>query len=219
MRTVKNAIKSVLSFLPPFDQFLDRISTLRSENGTLRHELEQSQQALQAARRELETATKALWVAPGHFYSPIPDLQELEMSLDEIFEVPPAIRGIDLNESRQLELLNEFRGLYADQPFSTSKVPNRRYFFENPNYSYGDAIVLYCMIRFLRPRRIVEVGSGYSSCAILDVNELFFDNSIACTFIEPYSQLLRSVIEKSDRRSIHLIGQKVQDVDLDVFRE
>src|SRR3954465_10897446 len=111
MGTVKKTAKSVLSFLPLFGQFLDRISTLRSENGILRHELEQSQQALQAARRELKTVTKSLWVAPGHFYSPIADLQELEMSLDEIFEVPPAIRGIDLNETRQLELLNEFRPL------------------------------------------------------------------------------------------------------------
>jgi hypothetical protein len=75
------------------------------------------------------------------------------------------------------------------------------------------------MMRFLRPQRIVEVGSGYSSCAILDVNELFFDNAIACTFIEPYPQLLRSVIGNSDRRSIRLIGQKVQDADLNVFRE
>ena len=219
MRTVKNTIKSFLSFIPPFDQFLARIRTLRKENATLRNELEQSQQALQVARVELEAVTRALWVAPGHFYSPIPDLLDLDMSSDEIFAIPPAIRGIDLNESRQLELLEEFRRLYANQPFSASKAPNRRYSFDNPNYSYADAIVLYCMMRYLRPQRIVEVGSGYSSCAILDVNELFFDNSIACTFIEPFPQLLRSVIENSDRRSIRLIGQKVQDVDLNVFRE
>jgi hypothetical protein len=122
-----------LSFIPPFDQFLARISTLRKENDVLRQELEQSQQKLRASSAELKTVTKALWVAPGHFYSPIPDLLDLEMSSDEIFEIPPAVRGIDLNDSRQLELLKEFRTLYADQPFSASKVPNRRYFFDNPN--------------------------------------------------------------------------------------
>jgi predicted O-methyltransferase YrrM len=219
MRTVQDTIKNILSFVPPFNQFLARISKLRQENGILSQELEQSQRALQKARAELEATTKALWVPPGHFYSPIPDLLELETSFDEIFEIPPAIRSIDLNESRQLELLKAFISLYADQPFSATKVPNRRYFFENPNYTYADGIILYCMIRFLRPQRIVEIGSGYSSCAILDVNELFFNNSISCTFIEPYPQLLRSVIGNSDRRSIRLIGQKVQDVDLNVFRE
>jgi len=219
MRTVQDTIKRLLSFIPPFRQFFARINELRLENGNLSQELDQSQRALQTARAELEATKKALWVPPGHFYSPVPDLLELETSFDEIFEIPPAIRGIDLNESRQLELLKEFCGLYADQPFSATKVANRRYFFENPNYAYADGIILYCMIRFLRPRRIVEIGSGYSSCAILDVNELFFDNSIACTFIEPYPQLLRSVIETADRRSIRLIGQKVQDVDLQVFRE
>ena len=65
MRTVGNTIKNFLSLIPPFDQFLARIRTLRKENGTLRQELEQSQQVLQVARVELEAVTRALWVAPG----------------------------------------------------------------------------------------------------------------------------------------------------------
>src|SRR5207244_12672121 len=108
---------------------------------------------------------------------------------------------------------------YGVQPFSVEPIPGRRYRFENPNYSYNDAIVLYGMMRHAQPHRIVEIGSGYSSCAMLDVNELFFDNSIACTFIDPYPQLLRDVIKESDRERIRILGQRVQEVDVNVFLE
>src|SRR5262249_18487668 len=106
----------------------------------------------------------------------------------------------------------------TEQPFTPTKTGGRRYFF-NPNYGYGDALTLYCMMRRLRPRRIVEVGSGYSSCVMLDVNELFFDRSIALTFIDPYPQLLKGVMTESDRKQTRIIGRNIQDVDLAVFKE
>jgi len=42
----------------------------------------------------------------------------------------------------------------------------------------------------LRPRRAVEIGSGYSSCATMDVNDLFFENAISISFIEQNQDLL-----------------------------
>jgi SAM-dependent methyltransferase/predicted O-methyltransferase YrrM len=162
---------------------------------------------------------ESLWVPPGHYYSPIPAAIDVKMNEAEIFTEPPAIRGVDLNETGQLRLLKEFAALYPEQPFSAGPVSDRRYFFENPNYSYSDAIFLYCMIRHLRPRQMVEIGSGYSSCAILDINELFFGNSMQCTFIDPYPQLLRDLIRETDQLRVRVIGQKIQDVSLDVFTE
>lgn len=98
-------------------------------------------------------------------------------------------------------------------------MPGRRYFFENPAYSYSDAICLYGMIRHVRPRRIIEVGSGYSSCVTLDTNELFFDNRIACTFIEPFPDLLRSLMKPDDVDRVEIIASRLQDVDVARFRE
>jgi predicted O-methyltransferase YrrM len=160
-----------------------------------------------------------VWVPPGHFYSPIASFSELKVDEEEIFEVPPAIRGVDLNEGGQLAFLKELAAFYPEQPFTAEAVPGRRYLFENPNYSYNDAIILYCIMRQARPRRIVEIGSGYSSCAMLDVNELFFDNSIACTFIDPYTQLLRQLIKPADQERIRILDQRIQHVDVGVFRE
>ena len=46
------------------------------------------------------------------------------------------------------------------------------------------------MIRELKPRRILEIGSGHTSALILDTNERYFDGGIECTFVEPYPELL-----------------------------
>ena len=72
--------------------------------------------------------------------------------------------GLELNEAEQLMLLNEFVAFYKGMPFQSEKREGLRYYFENPAYSYSDAILLRCMIRHLKPKRIIEVGSGFSSC-------------------------------------------------------
>ena len=159
------------------------------------------------------------WAPPGHFYSPIPSIDEVKARENELFsDQPKEIQGINLNEQEQLALFDKFKEYYKEQPFSADKTPHLRFFFDNSAYSYSDGIILHCMIRHLKPKRIIEIGSGYSSCAILDTNELFFDNGIDCTFIEPYPQLLQSLIKPSDKSSIKIIQKKLQDVELDIFR-
>ena len=59
-------------------------------------------------------------------------------------------------------------------------------------------LFLNCMIRYLRPSKIVEVGSGYSSAVTLDTNELFFDKSIQCTFIEPEPKRFKKLLKDED---------------------
>jgi len=158
------------------------------------------------------------WMPPGHFYSPIPSIEEVKLRegrifLDNLAEIP----AISLNQQAQVDLLNKFKDYYGACPFNTLRRDNLRYVSENPNFSPDDAVLLYCMIRHLRPRKIIEVGSGYSSCVTLDTNELFFDNAISCTFIEPYPQLLRSLIKDSDQDRIEIIGANLQDIELDTF--
>jgi hypothetical protein len=73
------------------------------------------------------------------------------------------------------------------------------------------------MLRHLAPKRLIEVGSGFSSCVTLDVNELFFDHRIACTFIEPYPALLKSLLVPGDLDRCTLIEDRLQDVPVEVF--
>jgi hypothetical protein len=158
------------------------------------------------------------FVPPGHFYSPIPSLEEVKKDDARIFRSASRdIPGVELNEVAQMELLENFVAYYRDMPFQAQKVAGLRYFYENPAYSYSDAILLHCMLRHVKPARVIEVGSGYSSCMTLDTNELHFGNAVQITFIEPYPKLLMSLVKESDKTRIHVIPKRLQDVDLTTF--
>jgi len=132
-----------------------------------------------------------LYFPPGHFYSPYPDLNYIKLNQEKIFE-KRLIKDVNLNEKVQLEYLNKIIDLYPTMNIPQYKDSNYRYFFENPAYSYGDAISLNGMLRIIKPNKVIEVGSGYSSCMILDTNEVYFNNSISCLFCEPYPELLKN---------------------------
>ena len=89
----------------------------------------------------------------------------------------------------------------------------------NSQFKAGDAIVLYSMLRKHRPKRIIEIGSGFSSAAMLDVNDLFLDHSIKFTFIEPNPQRLMGLLNQTDRTNIKIIESLAQRVSLDLFAE
>ena len=158
------------------------------------------------------------FVPPGHFYSPLPSLVEIDRDALKIFgSIPHSIPGIELHESEQLKLLEDFSRYYQSIPFLPHKTVGLRYYYENPAYSYSDAIFLHCMIRHLKPKKIIEIGSGFSSCAILDTSKLFFDGSINITLIEPYPDLVMSLIKEEDKNEIKVIPQRLQDVGLNEF--
>lgn len=158
------------------------------------------------------------WVPSGHFYSPIPNLKLVRQTEEKIWGASSRnLNGIDLAEKEQLANIKAFAAYYKEMPFRETKSGTLRYHFENGFFSYADAIYLYSMTRHFRPKRIIEVGSGFSSCVTLDTNELFFKNSIECTFIEPFPKVLNSVLRESEKGNINLITKFLQDVDVKVF--
>ena len=161
---------------------------------------------------------QAGFVPPGHFYSPIPNFEDIKRDECRIFgEVPVTVPGIDLNPADQMELLTRFIPYYQQMSFTPERQEGYRYYYENPAFSYSDAIVLHCLMRHVQPRRIIEVGSGFSSCMVLDTNERFFDNEIETTFIEPYPELLQSLLKEEDKSRVRILPTRLQDVDIAEF--
>jgi predicted O-methyltransferase YrrM len=118
-----------------------------------------------------------------------------------------------LRHDAQLALFHELKRYYNELPFGTRR--RLRYTFDNTQYGHSDAIILYSLIRHLRPRSIVEIGCGYSSCVILDTVELFFDGAVDCTFIDPEPDALISLLKRGDCPRI--IGGRVQDIPESLF--
>lgn len=157
---------------------------------------------------------------PGHYYSPYPDINDVRKNEVQIFGTPPrVIAGIDMREEEQLALLEKFSLLYSSIPFGEQARSDLRYHYLNPAYGHSDAIMLHCMLRTLSPSRLVEVGSGYSSCVTLDTNEHFLGHRLRVTFIDPFPELLRSLIHEEDMASTKIIAKPLQQIDAEIFSE
>ncbi len=205
--------QQILSLFPPMKRLLIRNKQLAAENNELKSYFN--------------------FVPPGHYYSPIPSRDDILSSKNcppglkyykfkksfKTYPLPSSISAIDINSKEQLRLIDKFDKYYQELPFKAKKTKGLRYYFENQSYEYADAIFLYFMIRHIKPKTIIEVGSGYSSCVVLDTNERFFKNKIHHISIEPYPELLNSLIKKSDQSLIEIRSSRLQDTSLDTFKQ
>jgi predicted O-methyltransferase YrrM len=174
--------------------------------------------ALESERDELRAhlAHWKTWMSPGHFYSPIPNVAEVQAREAELFgPPPPAVPGIELNVERQLALFAELARFYPEQPFPHDRSPESRYWFRNGAFSYGDALFLYSMLRQVRPKRIIEIGSGFSSAVMLETRERFLDAATELTFIDPDVSTVQSLLRVGDRAEV--IAAPVQAIPLERF--
>ncbi len=163
-------------------------------------------------RRELFLAweRQGFHVTPVHFYEPIPDTQSLPETL---WSQPSELVGIDMKDSMQLDLLrnhfSKFRGEYETVP--AEPPPGQLWPFRGT-----DVLVAYCMVRHFQPRRIIEVGTGFSSLVLGQAAAKNKTSSLIC--IDPFPhELVRKSNSIPALRS--LIETKVQDVEMEFFSQ
>ena len=156
---------------------------------------------------------------PGHFYSPIPSRADIERDKQRIFESRvQALQGIDLSEEEQLLLLARL-GRHARQlSFTDAPKNGHRYYFLNDYFALGDATILATMLLEHRPRRYVEIGSGFSSALVLDIRDGFSLTNLECSFIEPSPDRLRKLLRPADVEQVSILQMRVQEVPDSVFR-
>jgi hypothetical protein len=155
---------------------------------------------------------------PGHFYSPLPDLADIRKRARTLFDNSPIeVSSVDINDPNQVALMTHFASFYDEIPFPDQRSERYRYFFDNPYFSFGDGIILYSFLRHFRPRRVIEVGSGFSSAEMLDVNELFLGSKTQFTFVEPYPDRLLSLLSDRDTQTHQIDTRPVQEVNVDTF--
>ncbi len=161
------------------------------------------------------------YARPGHFYSPIPDMDYIQKNKKRLFNTEAdACPGIKLHVKEQLRLAEKFAEYYSGMPFKKQMQDGYRYYFENQHFGYGSAIALYSIMRHFKPKRIIEAGSGFSSAAILDINDRFFNGSIQCTFIEPYpEERLLLLLNEKDKKNHRIYSDIAQDIPKSIYTE
>ena len=142
-----------------------------------------------------------LHITPADYYSPIPRLDELP---SDIYDHRYSLRGLEMNEGKQLYLLEQVMPRYLEE---YRPEPN-------PGLSLADAFLLYVMIRERKPALMIEIGSGHSTLIAKRALERNRADGVECDFVcvEPYpADFLRST------DGIRLVEKPVQSVDLDLF--
>jgi len=157
------------------------------------------------------------FAADGHFYSPVPAVDDYRAHFDTL-TLPDATPAF-VNEAGQMELAEKFKSYYAQLPFPKDRTESHRYFLNNGAFNYFDGIMLYSFIRHFKPQCIIEVGSGYSSAAMIDTCELFLERKTDITFIEPYPATLYQCLLPQDRERYTIIEKNVQDVPPEAFQK
>lgn len=168
----------------------------------------------------LETLTYKVGYEPGHYYSPIPDLEEIKTNASEIFS-EKKLPEIDLNNATQLKTLHDLKNHYNSYLYKQNSIPDEklRYKKEGAWYRFADSVFLHCMMLQFKPKNIIEIGSGHSSAIMLDVNERFFNNQIKFTFIEPFpEERLLKIMRSEDQIRNSIISEKAQAVNEDQFK-
>ena len=145
-----------------------------------------------------------------HFYEPIPDTQSLP---ETVWSRPSELAGIEMNDSLQLDLLRNCFSKFRDEYESIPAEPpvGQRWPFRST-----DVLVAYCMVRHFQPRRIIEIGSGFSSVVLSKAAAKNKNSALIC--IDPFPHEL---VRQNDRVPAlqSLIENKVQDVDVEFFSQ
>src|SRR5690349_15234447 len=74
--------------------------------------------------------------------------------------------GVDMRAKSQLALLDKLHALAKDFDFPRAVQDRRRpydFYQDNGRFEGLDARIWFCLARYFQPRRIVEVGGGFSS--------------------------------------------------------
>jgi predicted O-methyltransferase YrrM len=153
-------------------------------------------------------------ILPAHFYSETPNVLELERDKPiwaRKSELPGISADLDEQERNLKEACLPYRHEYVGNPFHKQAVAQGF----GLGYGYVEAQALHAMVRFLKPQRIIEVGSGVSTFCMLaaaHANQSETGRMTSMTCIDPFPfPKVRSLTE------IELLDQKVQQVPVEIF--
>ena len=157
-------------------------------------------------------------IIPNHFYYPVPDTRSLT---NNIFTRQSKLIGLEMNEKEQLNLLSIFESNFKNEfnkfPRTKTKIPYH-YYTTNGNFRSVDGEILYCMIRYFKPKKIIEIGSGFSTFssaqAILKNQEVYDNYNCELIAIEPYPN---KILKKGFPGLSHLIPNYLQNVPIELF--
>jgi hypothetical protein len=149
------------------------------------------------------------------YYSPLPSVAHLKAN-EARWNRPSSLRGIEYDLASMKQALVELLAGYLDEFLTYPPYAQIQKMGFGQGYTAVDALTLYMMIRHLKPRRYIEVGSGVSTyyCSLAAQRNESEGHPLQITCIEPYPFEKLATIP-----GIRLLAQKVEDVEISLFQE
>jgi predicted O-methyltransferase YrrM len=166
----------------------------------------------------LEALKDKYHILKRHFYLPIPEVEDLK------YEAESKLIGIDMNDKGQLKLIENILNNYKEEfnQFPIHKTETHKptdYHLINGGFMAIDGNVYYALVRYLKPRTIVEIGSGNSTLLIhhaiqKNIEQGHRKSNLIC--IEPYPP---NYLKENLSFLTELKESKIQDVPFEFFED
>lgn len=154
-------------------------------------------------------------IMPKHYYVPLADINELSRTR-HIWAKRSHLAGIPVDLKEQIENI-----LRLVKPYQAEYLDNRAYLQAvekhfGPGFGVIEAQALHGIIRSLKPKKIIEIGSGVSTYCMAEANRKNAEEGAeTCELIciEPFpSEFL------TNNNSIKLYQRKAEEVSDEVFK-
>lgn len=155
-------------------------------------------------------------VLPRHFYSEIPNIAELKKS--DHWKQPFSMAGVHGRDiGSQLEFVQSCCSADIVTEIRKNEIYKKAITSNGePGYGETEADFLFAFVANRKPAQIVQIGCGVSTAVCLQA-AAFAEYRPDITCIEPYPTQYLLNMEKEGK--IRLLRQKVQEVDLNFFKD
>jgi hypothetical protein len=156
---------------------------------------------------------------PVHFYSPVPDLDDLKRR--DVWDRRSEMPGVEFRPEAQVAYLLELGERYGRE-CAWSPQPTgdpSEFYTENQSFSFGCAAAAHGIIRDRKPKHLIEIGSGMSSIvlsAALSLNEADGAQPANYTVIDPYPSPCLGTLPGTPPK---VIAERVEVVDVSLFEQ
>jgi hypothetical protein len=156
-------------------------------------------------------------VSPSNFYSSIPTIKEIHESFEYKETHPPYLDDSLFNtqflNEHLLALLPCVEGFFP--PMEISDAGEKKFYFNNSQFSYSDAFSYYGFIKKLNPNTVFEIGSGYSSLIASEALLANKKGKLVC--VEPFPR--QFIEDMADKSLITLKKLPVQQITSEMLNE
>jgi len=151
-----------------------------------------------------------LSVIPANFYSNTPSVSEVLASYEYNEQDPPYLNCGIFDQSNLRTELSDLIPYSIDFSPSDNGDPetSTSFFWNNSQFSHSDAMSYFAYIRRIKPRTVLEIGSGFSSLIALEALQRNGSGKLLCVepFPRPFIKLL------SDEGKLQLNTSKAQEI-------